>query len=91
MSAEQPDPFQHDIGRRGRVRLVGVGLGRGDGHLRMTDAEGLHLVGGDPATHEGMRRRADRLLAAIRRRGDDLTRMTLEECRRLAQDLDRLS
>jgi hypothetical protein len=83
----QTDPFVHHLGRRGRARLVGVGLDARDGHVRMTDAEGLHLVGGSEATHARMQARAGTLLAGIRGRCVDLSRCTLAECRALAEGL----
>ena len=83
MSAKQ------EPGERQVVGFVGVGLDNKDGHQRLTRNEHFLLIGGSEETHERMQDTAVRFTESLRRRGQNLADLPvddvieiLDECRK---------
>jgi hypothetical protein len=72
-------PDNHDREKRRVVGFLGLGLDNKDGHKRLSQSEHFLLVGGSAETHERMQDTAIRFSEALRRHGNELQEMLLEE------------
>ena len=61
------------------VGLVGLGLDSKDGHVRLTRAEDMLLLGGSQETHQAMQDVAIRFGASLRKRGKRLRDASVDE------------
>lgn len=68
------------------VGLVGVGLDSKDGHVRVTRAEEMLLLGGSQPTHEAMQNVAIRFGESLRKRGKRLRDASVDEVIDLLRD-----
>lgn len=67
-----------------RALLLGLGLDNQDGHVRVTQGENFHLVGGSKETHELMQEKAVKFGEELRRRGKALEQISRQEFRDIA-------
>jgi hypothetical protein len=68
------------------VGLVGVGLDSKDGHVRLTRADEMLLLGGSQETHEAMQDVAIRFGKSLRKRGKRLRDASVDEVIDLLRD-----
>lgn len=68
------------------VGLVGVGLDSKDGHVRLTQAEEMLLLGGSHETHQAMQDVAIRFGESLRKRGKRLRDASVDEVIDLLRD-----
>jgi hypothetical protein len=68
------------------VGLVGVGLDGKDGHVRLTRAEEMLVLGGSQETHEAMQDVAIRFGESLRKRGKRLKDASVDEVIDLLRD-----
>ena len=61
------------------VGLVGLGLDGKDGHVRLTRAEEMLLLGGSQETHQAMQDMAIRFGESLRKRGKRLRDTSVDE------------
>jgi hypothetical protein len=72
--SSKPEPSERRV-----VGFLGVGLDNKDGHKRLTQSEHFLLVGGSEETHERMQETAIKFSENLRRRGQELTDIPVEE------------
>lgn len=65
--------------RRRKALLVGVGLDNDDGHVRITNGDNFHLVGGSEETHEKMTVTVIKVNERLDHRGKRLEDVSKEE------------
>lgn len=75
--------------RRGRVKVIGLGLDDAEGHIRYTRGDAFELIGGSEKAHSEMQKRALRIKAEIERLGITLERMSYEEYELIRAIIDR--
>ncbi len=68
------------------VGLIGVGLDSKDGHVRLTRADEMLLLGGSQETHEVMQDVAIRFGKSLRKRGKRLRDASVDEVIDLLRD-----
>jgi hypothetical protein len=67
-----------------KAKLLGLGLDGKDGHLRVTQGENFHLVGGSEETHGLMQEKTIKLNEHLKKRGQSLDTVSREEFYELA-------
>lgn len=67
--------------------LLGLGLDAKDGHLRVTQGENFHLVGGSEETHGVMQEKALKLNEHLKKRGRTLDTVSSAEFTDLADKI----
>jgi hypothetical protein len=70
-----------------RALLLGLGLDNKDGHLRVTQGENFHLLGGSEETHATMQEKAIKLNEKLRARGRRLEDVSRQEFRDIAHEI----
>jgi hypothetical protein len=70
-----------------KTTLLGLGLDNKDGHLRVTQGENFHLVGGSDETHSTMQEKAIKFNEKLRSRGRRLEEVSREEFRDIAREI----
>lgn len=83
--------LSHSRVKRGKARVVGLGLDDSGGHVRYTKGEAFELYGGSQTAHDEMQRRARRILDEIAKLGISLDRMTYEQYEQLRDIVDRVN
>ena len=73
--------------REKKAWLLGLGLDKGDGHLRITRGENFHLVGGSEDTHGTMQEKALKFNEKLKERGRRLEDISHDEFRDIAHDI----
>jgi hypothetical protein len=66
--------------RRGRARLLGLGLDGTDTHTRVSRGEAFRLYNGSPRTHARMQERATEFMRLVRERGLSMDNISRGEC-----------
>ncbi len=74
--------------RRGRARLVGLGLDGHDGHVRVTFSDEFRLVGGSSETHVRMQAAAREILAEFAAEGVSLENLSYAQYLTLAERIN---
>jgi hypothetical protein len=64
---------------KSQAKLLGLGLDKDDGPLRITKGENYHLIGGSKPTHEKMQEIAVRVNEDLTERGKTLEEVTGKE------------
>lgn len=67
--------------------ILGLGLDNQDGHVRVTQGENFHLLGGSQDTHEQMQEQAIKFNEKLNNRGKTLEQVTKEEFIDLAREV----
>jgi hypothetical protein len=70
-----------------KALLLGLGLDNKDGHLRVTQGENFHLVGGSDETHSTMQEKAVKFNEKLRARGRRLEEVSKQEFRDIAHEI----
>jgi hypothetical protein len=70
-----------------KALLLGLGLDNKDGHLRVTQGENFHLVGGSDETHSTMQEKAIKFNEKLRARGRRLEEVSSQEFRDIAHEI----
>lgn len=70
-----------------KALILGLGLDNQDGHVRVTQGENFHLLGGSQDTHERMQEQAIKFNEKLNDRGKTLEQVTKEEFIDLAREV----
>jgi hypothetical protein len=70
-----------------KALILGLGLDNQDGHVRVTQGENFHLLGGSQDTHEQMQEQAIKFNEKLNNRGKTLEQVTKEEFIDLAREV----
>lgn len=69
-----------------KALLLGLGLDNPDGHVRVTQGDNFHLLGGSKDTHEQMQEQAIKFNEKLNHRGKKLEEVSREEFIDLARE-----
>ena len=78
----------HPRKKKVRKAIIGVGVDNKDDHTRITRVEDIHLFGGSEDTHNTMEEKAIKFNEELGRRGINLHKASIDECREIANKLD---
>ncbi len=70
-----------------KALLLGLGLDNQDGHVRLTQGENFHLLGGSRETHEQMQEQAIKFNEKLNHRGKTLEEVSKDEFFDLAREV----
>jgi hypothetical protein len=74
--------------RKVRKGILGLGLDNKDEHVRITQVEDFHLLGGSEDTHSKMQEQAVKFNEELKKRGKTLQDAPLPEVKEIADKLD---
>ncbi len=74
------------VRERRQGKLLGVGLDNEDGHVRVTQGENFHLVGGSEGTHEQMQEKCIKFNEKLGARGKQIEELERDEFLDIAAD-----